>query len=111
MPSFIFGGSSGGELIISGNPWSGQIRPQGGIQLKLAANSPGSLYVGFSGGITIASGGLFRSGGGLLDGMGMTPGGAYWIPRIATGPSGFVNVYVQGEPITSGQSRLFYEIF
>lgn len=111
MPSFIFGGSSGGDLLISGNPWSGQIRPQAGIQLKLGSTSPGNIYVGLSGGVTVSSGGFFQSGGGLMDGMEITPGQSYWIPRVATGLSGNISIYVNGEGACSGVSRIYYEVY
>lgn len=111
MPSYIIGNRSGGDPVISGMPWSGKIVPQGGIQLRLDKNASGNAYIGLSGGTTVNSGGFFLSGGGLLDGMQLTPGDGYWIPHIATGPSGFINVVASCDSAASGQARLFYEVF
>lgn len=114
MPSTLLGNplASGAQIIVSGNPWSGQNpRPQGGIQLRLSPTASGNAYVGLSGGMTVTSGGMFLSGGGLLDGMVMAAGDSYWIPRIGTGQSGSYNVYAQVDAAASGQARLHYEIF
>jgi hypothetical protein len=120
MPSTLLGNPylSGGQLIVSGNPWSGQIRPVGGIQLFLATNSSGNAYITLSGGVrpasggpTINSGGFFLSGGGLMDGMPLGPGASYFIPRIGTGPSGVINIYANCDQACSGQARLYYEVF
>lgn len=111
MPSFLFGGRSGGDLLISGFPWSGRLVPQGGIQIELDSRASGSIYVSLSGGCTIRSGGFFQSGGGMRDGMELTAGKSYWIPRIGTGLSGQISVYVAGDDACSGQARIFYEVF
>lgn len=120
MPSTLLGNPylSGGQLIISGNPWSGQIRPVGGVQLLLHPNSSGNAYITMSGGVrptsggpTVNSGGFFLSGRGLMDGMLMSPGASYFIPRIGTGLSGFITVYANCDQAASGQARLYYEVF
>ena len=116
MPSFIIGNRSGGDPVVSGNPWSGQVGiagqfPTGGVQLGLDKDASGCAYVALSGGVTVRSGGFFLSGGGLLDGVQVHPGGAYFIPRIATGPSGFINIFVACDAAASGQARLFYDVY
>ena len=114
MPSTILGNPvlSGAQIIVSGNPWSGQVRlPQGGIQLRLAPDASGNAYIGFSGAMTLNSGGMFLSGGGLLDGMPLGRGDNYFIPRIAFQTSGTYNVYARHDAACSGQARLYYEIF
>lgn len=107
LPSFLFGGRSGGDLLVSGNPFSGL--PQvyaGGIQLRVDRNASGNLYLGFSGGVTINSGGFFLSGGGLNDGMQLGPGDAFLVPPSVLGPSGSFNIYFGGDPAASGFARL-----
>lgn len=110
MPSILLGNQSGGQILVSGNPWSGSIRPQGGVQLRLARNASGNAYIGLSGGVTISSGGFLQSGGGLLDGMIMGPGDSYFIPRIGTGVSGAFSIYAAGDAAVSGQGRLYWEV-
>lgn len=113
MPSTILGNplASGPQQIVSGNPYSGQIVPRGGIQLRLDKNASGNCYIGLSGGTTFTSGGMFLSGGGGSDGMQIGPGDAYWIPRIGDGISGNFSVYAWCDATCSGQARLYYEIF
>jgi len=114
MPSVLIGSplASGAQIIVSGFPWSGQpATPQGGIQLRLSPTSSGNIYIGLSGNITMTSGGMFLSGGGLADGMILAPGDPYWIPRIATGLSGNITIYARHDVACSGQARLFYEKF
>ena len=107
MPSCLPGFVSGGALLVSGNPWSGTRLPVGGIQLKSASTSSGSVYVGYSGGITMLSGGALSSGG-LLDGMELRPGEGYFVPKLAV--SGVMNVFVAVPPAVSGQCRVFWEV-
>lgn len=118
MPSILLGtpALSGGMILVSGFPWSGKaMDPVGGIQLRLHPNASGNVYVALSGGpnlsggITLNSGGLFMSGGGLNDGMILAPGDAYFIPRIATGLSGNLTIYIRHDAACSGQARLYYE--
>ena len=113
MPSYLIGNASGGELVISGNPWSGQNAqfPVGGIQIELDREASGSIYVGLSGIVTVKSGGFFLSGGGLLDGMQVKPGGSYFIPRLGTGLSGFISVRIASDPAVSGQGRAYWEVY
>ena len=118
MPSFLFGGRSGGDVLISGWPWSGNQAqfPQGGIQIRMgqgSGNLSGYLYVGLSGGTTVQSGGYFGSGlSGMLDGMQLGAGDSYWIPRIGTGKtSGAINVFLAGDAAVSGLARVYYEVF
>ncbi len=113
MPSIIVGNhpASGAMILVSGNPWSGQNVPVGGVQLYLDPNASGRIYVGLSGGMTLNSGGQVLSGGGLNDGMAIAPGGAYFIPRIAFRSSGTINIYVHNDAAASGQARLYYEIY
>ena len=115
MPSVLVGNQSGGQPIVSGNPWSGQNPvPQGGIQLRWDGTASGYLYVGLSGNLTVASGGLYQSGSawsGMLDGMQLSPGDTYWIPRIATGISGNINIFVTADAAASGQGRLYWEAY
>ncbi len=127
MPSVLLGNplASGATTVIAGNPYSGELRPQGGIQLRWIS-SGGNCYIAFSGGgpplsgavMTINSGGLSLSGGcasGMLDGMPMAPGDVYWIPAIAitkTGPtSGQFNLFALADQAASGIGRLFFEVF
>lgn len=107
----MLGNRSGGDPLISGNPWSGFNAqfPLGGIQLGLDKDASGSVYVALSGGVTIKSGGFFLSGGGLMDGVQVKPGGSYFIPRSATGPSGSITIFVACDPAASGQARLYYD--
>ncbi len=113
MPSYLVGFRSGGELLISGNPWSGNNAqfPVGGVQLELDREASGSIYVAMSGGVTVKSGSFFLSGGGLMDGVQIKPGGSYFIPRIGTGLSGNLTIYIGADPAVSGQGRVYYDIF
>lgn len=112
MPSVLIGNQSGGQPLVSGNVWSGYApKPQGGVQLRLDRNASGNVYYGLSGGITIGSGGFFLSGGGNMDGTQLGPGDSAWIPRIGTGMSGGMSIYVAGEATVSGQGRLYYEVY
>ena len=113
MPSIVLGIPllSGPQLVISGNPWSGQIRPQGGVQFRLHPNASGNAYLGLSGGMTFTSGGMSLSGGGTLDGVLVAPGNAYFLPKIGFTISGSFPVYAWHDAAASGQARLFWEIY
>lgn len=115
MPSILLGNplASGAQQIISGFPWSGRAQyPVGGVQFKVDKNCSGNIYIGLSGGMHIGSGGMFLSGNsGLLDGMQLGPGDGYFVPRLATGPSGNLNIWAFTDPACSGQARLYYEIY
>jgi len=121
------GGVSGPQLLISGNPWSGQIVPVGGIQLVMDRNNSGNMYVGFSGNITRTSGNVPLSGSSLSDGMQVGPGGSYFVPKIAlrgvaSGAGGAGsgmnllfsgttpwNIFILGDTACSGQGRVYWE--
>lgn len=113
MPSVVIGQGSGPQQIISGNPWSGQQKmPRTGVQLRLARNASGEVYVGLSGGVTANSGGSFASGAsGMLDGFPLGPGDSYFVPAYAFGVSGTYNLFARWEAAASGQARLYYEAF
>lgn len=125
MPSIVFGyiPASGAVTIISGNPYSGYVEPIGGIQLYASPLNSGLVYVAFSGGgppaagnfMTTNSGGMPLSGGGLLDGMPIAPGGGYFIPKIAitnrATTSGQFNLFGTCDAACSGQARLYWEAF
>lgn len=114
MPSTLLTAASGSPFpLFSGNLWSGQGTPHpiGGVQLTLSPTASGNAYVSLSGGGTVNSGGMFLSGGGLLDGMVMTPGAGYFIPKIGCGVSGTLQIYATCDAAGSGQSRLFWECF
>ena len=110
MPSVLIGNplASGAQQIVSGNPWSGDYRPIGGVQLVLDRSASGAIYVGTSGNITLNSGGMFLTGGGLNDGVQLAPGGSYFIPKLAF-VSGEYNLFIRHDAACSGQARLFYE--
>jgi hypothetical protein len=64
--------------------------------------------------MTITSGQMFLSGGpnsGLSDGMILAPGDSYFVPKIACGNSGFLNIYALCDVAASGIGRLYFEIF
>lgn len=112
MPSILIGNLSGGDLILSGCPWSGKAaKPLSTVQLVWDPNASGNCYVSLSGGLTVASGGFFLSGGGNMDGLPMQPGGTYAVPRAAMLQSGSINIYVTADAACSGQARMYYEIF
>ena len=116
MPSVIVGipDASGLQQLISGNPWSGALVPTGGVQLRLSRNASGSIYVGLSGTVRLNSGGVFLFGGsGLLDGMEVGPGDAYFIPKMAFPGyrSGNYDVYFWHDAAASGRARLYFEAF
>ncbi len=125
MPSILVGfasgnlnsGALGGTNILSGNYWSGQgaLHPYGGVQIATAPSNSGNLYIGFSGGMTINSGGLNTSGAsnfsGAMDGMVLPPGSSYFIPRLAFGTSGTPKLFVQPDAACSGQARVYLEVF
>jgi len=113
MPSVLVGNQSGGQPIVSGNYFSGRAGPIGGIQLRWSPSASGNAYVGYSGGITVASGGLFQSGTdwiGQLDAMPLKPGDALFVPKLMLNSGqGFTNVYVLCDAAASGQGRLYWE--
>ncbi len=121
MPSVVVGFASGGTLILSGNPWSGIGKAgvlTGGVQLRMErfpVSASGSIFIALSGGMNINSGQYTASGGpysgGMLDGMQLTPGDTYFVPKLAFGQSGvFCNLYAMPDNLGSG-ARLYFEFF
>lgn len=106
MPSAIPGNTSGGEQLISGNPYNGRSTPYTGVMLVLDnyALSGAVVYVGFSGGVTMASGGGMSSGG-LNDGYPLYPGQTQSFPLP---PTGLAGVYLAVPSNYSGQARVFW---
>ena len=114
MPSFLLGQplASGAQITLSGWPFSGVAQyPQGGVQLRLHPNASGFAYYGYSGGMTLNSGGYFMSGGGLLDGVLMAPGDTAFVPRMAAGLSGNLSIYFRHDVACSGQARMYWEVY
>ena len=112
MPSTVLGNpaASGPQIIYSGNLWSGQgTMPIGGIQLRSAPWSSGTIYVGFSGNVTMRSGGMLLSGGGLADGMPLTAGDSLFVPRAKMNVSGQLTIWAWHDAECSGQGRLFWQ--
>ena len=114
MPSIQVGLFSGGQILISGNPWSGLPSPAGFILLRWDRAAAGNIYVALSGGMKISSGGTSSSWGfaysGLLDGMQLGPGDTYSIPKLALTVSGSLTIFGSPDAVASG-NRLFYEVF
>lgn len=92
MPSVMIGAQSGGVPLWSGCLFSGvlQQNPIGGIVLRSASTSSGSCFFGFSGGVTMYSGGGQMSGG-LNDGFEIGRGEYTFVPK-----SLLVNQYLSG---------------
>jgi hypothetical protein len=120
MPSALIDWVSGGFNLLSGVPgqlWSGWAHqaPVGGIQIVADPSNSGAVYVAFSGGMTIQSGGYWLSGqvgSGYLDGMPVQPGGSYFVPKLAFPLSGAPQLFVQPSLAASGgYGRLYWEIF
>lgn len=110
MPSTIVGFFSGGIQLVSGNPYSGNIRPFAGVRLRVSNLSgpqfSGAIYVGLSGGITMMSGGG-QSSGGLNDGWELRPGDT---KEMVMGPGGIAEIWVT-TPAASSGGRLFWEAY
>lgn len=116
MPSVVVGIISGGQNILSGNYFSGlgASHPVGGVQLLAWSANSGSVYVALSGGITINSGVLGSGGstsGGRMDGIQLTPGIPYFLPKVGFSRSGTPQVFVTVDAAGSGQARLYYEVY
>ena len=111
MPSTQLFTQSGGIALISGEIMSGGYWPGiGGIQLKLAAAAPSLIYVGLpnlSGDVTTGASGGSLSSGGLADGMELSPGGSYFIPksRLISGLQ-TIRLII---PASASGGRLFWE--
>ena len=123
MPSLQMFVQSGGIALVSGEIFSGtqlDLRPErtlgpGGVQLKLAAGAPGIIYAvlptlsGATSGLapTFLSGGSLTSGG-LTDGMELSPGDAYFVPRYRM-VSGLDTLRLHAAAGSSG-GRVFWEV-
>ena len=108
MASQLLEFTSGGQRLISGNPWSGR-QPPTLIEIRAAGTNSGSVYVGLSGGFTINSGRFGLSGASLMDGTPIAPGGLYTVPRSILHGSGTYNIFVNPDANCSGQARLYFE--
>ena len=110
MPSCQLFSQSGGISLVSGDVFSGGPQLVGGVQLRLAAGAPSLIYVGLpnlSGAVnTGASGGVFSSGG-LADGMEVSPGDSYFVPKTRL-VSGIQTIRLIVPAAASG-GRLFWE--
>ncbi len=135
MPSMVMGfvAGSGFTPLVSGNPWSGQLEPVGGIQFYAAPTNSGAIYLSLSGGNffsgqagqlvtsggpTINSGSMYLSGGaysGNMDGFPIFPGGGFFVPKLGltnTGPtSGTIGLCVGCDTACSGLGRLYWITF
>ena len=123
MPSTLVGGQSGGVLLVSGNIYSGSFLDVGtgypgaqgrvgGIQLKLGGDASGFVYVGLpglSGTVMTTTSGGFLSSGGLADGIPLSPGQDYFVPRSRM-TSGIQTVRLIPVAAASGQARMFWEL-
>ena len=112
MPSTLLFTQSGGIALVSGEIYSGSPQLVGGIQLKLANAAPGLIYVGLpnlSGTINTSTSGGSLTSGGLTDGMELSPGQAYFIPKTRL-VSGVLTVRLI-VPATASGGRLFWEPF
>lgn len=114
MPSIILGNpaASGPVNVVPSYPFSGQRRrPLGGVLLSLWGSASGNAYIGYSGNITMNSGGLQLSGGHSLDGFQLRPGESRLIPPLLASPlSGVIAIYAHVDGAASGQGRLYYEV-
>lgn len=107
MPSLLIGAQSGGVPLVSGNPYpfeSGYKVPFTSVFMRLATGVSGLAYVGYSGAITITSGGGLSSGG-MNDAMEIAPGNE----RSLALKGGFSNVYATCVSTISGTLRLYWE--
>ncbi len=118
MPSYLLGGAaSGGTNLLSGNFWSGvgALHPYSNIRLKADNLNSGYVYIAFSGGMTIKSGGLNTSGfannSGFMDGSPLAAGEVWFVPRLAVaGISGAPILYAAPDAAGSGHDRIFMEV-
>jgi hypothetical protein len=114
MPSAVLSAASGAPFpLVSGNFWSGAGvgHPIGEVRLKLHSNASGNAYISLSGGGTVNSGGFFLSGVNTTDGMLVTPGEVYSVPKLGLQSSGTLGIYATCDPAASGQARLYFEIY
>lgn len=110
MPSLITTHASGAPFpIASGNVFSGQGAnvPYAGIELKADISNSGAIYVSYSGGVNVTSGGFLLSGI-SNDGFAIFPGQTHYVPRRYL-VSGQVNIFAASSPAGSGRDRLYWE--
>lgn len=114
MPSTLLFPQSGGITLMSGAwPFSGSPQLIGGVQLKLSKAAPSLIYVGvpnLSGQAPTGASGGSLSSGGLADGMELSPGDSYFIPKARLYQSGLQSIQVIVPAAASG-GRLFWEPF
>lgn len=113
MPSTLLMPFSGGVTLMSGSPFSGSPQMVGGVQLRLAKAAPSLVYVGvpnLSGEAPTATSGGSLSSGGMADGMELSPGDSYFIPKTRLQNSGVCSIQVIVPAAASG-GRLFWELF
>ncbi len=111
MPSLVLGQPflSGVQILISGNPWSGSV-PNGGVRITVDTSASGSIYLGYSGNVTLFSGGMLLSGGGsVTDGTQIKPGATYHVARSKMPISGTYNLYAWCDTACSGQVRVYVD--
>lgn len=117
MPSTIVGDLSGGALLVSGNLFSGTAlwANAGGLQLALDDGAPGAVYVGLPGlsgnyPSTISGGALASglSGYYLTDGMELSPGDSYFVPKSRLVSGLATPRFVM--PAASSGGRVFWEV-
>jgi hypothetical protein len=113
MPSYLVSNLSGGDLLYSGDLYSGYGAPYGGVIVTADKKNSGNIYVSLSGGMTIQSGGVWLSGrAGVMDGIAIPPGTSYWIPKTGiVKTSGTLNIYVASDAACSGQAVAYYELY
>ena len=110
MPSTQLISQSGGVALIASDIFSGSPQLVGGVQFKLAKGAPGIVYLGLpnlSGAVTTSVSGAGLSVGGLADGMELSPGDSYFVPKTRL-VSGIVTPMVE-VPAASSGARLFWE--
>lgn len=113
MSSILIGNpiASGPQQVFSGNFWSGfKNGPIGSVKFKLSSDASGSVYLGFSGNVTLTSGSFFLSGGGRNDGFGLARGETLDVPKMHL-LSGNLNVFAWHDAACSGQARLYWQSF
>lgn len=107
MPSTLIGTISGGAQLYSGgfgSPWSGMINQPRGLVLYLSPVQSGAVFVGFSGAVTVTSGGVLGAGG-EADGFPLFAGERMSI----TLPAGGVEALRIGTPAANSGVRLFWD--
>lgn len=123
MASVVIGNplASGPTQIIgqSGQPYPfsgmGPNIPVGGVRLRFISLVPGSglCFIGYSGNMTVDSGGFQLSGGassGMNDGMPLRDGEVFFVPKQSIVGSGVLNIFAHADTLASG-GRLYWQIY